>query len=282
VKPAAAALCVAGLLAGCTPLFGKGAIDHDKLDDALNNRIGGAGTCVVLTEAKSGAVAYQFGAEDVCRAPLPPCATFDAPSALIGLDAGVITPQSVFKWDGSAQPIAAWQADADMAKAFRDGVQWWWQDLSQSIGHDRFANALKRFDYGDKLADGPERSFWLGPQGGGALTISTRQQAAFFQRVYAGALGLKPQTTRVVATLLVDEVRDDSRLGKAVISGADGGCAVAADGSRGVTWSVGRLRTRDRDLIYAASVVGEAPPPGIEVRQKIKDSFADAGLIPGG
>ena len=80
---------------------GKGAIDQDKLDAALDSQIGGAGTCVVIDDVKTGAVVYQYGAKDVCGAPLPPCATFDVPMALICLDAGVVTPKSIYKWDGA-------------------------------------------------------------------------------------------------------------------------------------------------------------------------------------
>ena len=271
-----------GLLAACSILPGKHPIDRDRLDTALNNRLGGASTCVVLSDARSGAIVYQYGALDICMAPLPPCATFDVPAALIGLDDGLITPQTIFKWDGTPQPIGAWQTDADIARAYHDDIQWWWQDLSHSIGRDRMAAALQRFDYGNRMTQGPERSFWQGPQSGGTLGISTRQQAAFLRRFYEASLGAKPATTAFVESLLVDEVREDSRTGKAVISYAPGSCAVNADGSRAVGWSVGRLRTPDHDLIFAASVVGENAPPGLQVQLKLKDSLADAGLWPAG
>ena len=271
-----------GLLGACSLLPGKHPIDHDKLDASLNNRLGGANTCVVLSDARTGAIAYQYGALDVCMAPLPPCATFYVPAALIGLDAGVITPQTVYKWDGTVQPIGAWQTDADITRAWHNDIQWWWQNLTQTTGHDRLADALKRFDYGNHIVDGPERSFWQGPQNGGSLGISTRQQAAFFKRFYEGSLGAAPATTSFVQSLMVDEVRDDSRMGKATISNIPGSCAINADGSRAVGWSVGRLQTPDRDLIFAASVVGENAPPGVQVQLKLKDSFADAGLWPPG
>ena len=273
-------LSLAGLLGACSLLPGKHPIDSDKLDAVLNARLGGASTCVVLTDLKTGAVVYEYGAADICMMQLPPCGTFDVPAALIGLDQGVIMSQTIYKWDGTAQPVAAWQTDANISKAFHDDIHWWWQDLSQAVGHDRFAAALKQFDYGNKLADGPERSFWGGPQDGGALGISTRQQATFFRRFYAGALGVKPATASFVQSLLIDEVRNDSQMGQATISNVPGSCVVNADGSRGVGWSVGRLQTRDRDLIFAASVVGENAPPGLAVEQKLKDSLAAAGLWP--
>ncbi len=288
IKPAAravraiVALGLSGLLASCSLPAGKARIDSDRLDSAINARLGGASTCVVLADIRSGAIVYKYGADDICMARMPPCDTFDVPAALIGLDQGVITPRSIYKWDGSPQPVAAWQTDADIAKAYHDAIRWWWEDLSQAIGHDHIADGLKRFGYGNRLVDGPERSFWEGPKAGGALGLSTREQARFFQRFYSGALGVKPATAVLVQSLLVDEVRDDSKLGRATITSAPGLCAVDPGGVRGVGWSAGRLTTRDRDLAFAASVVSENAPPGIAVQQKLKDAFADAGLWPAG
>jgi len=265
-------------LTACSLVPGKGGLDKDKLNTAIDNKLGGADTCVVLVDAKTGGITFQYGAEDVCRIQQPPCATFDVPAALIGLDLGVITPSTVYKWDGTAQPVSAWQTNANIAKANQDGIQWWWQDLTQALGHDRIADALKRFDYGNKVADGPERSFWLGPQNGGALAISTRQQAQFMQKFYAGALGMKPETTKFVTSMLVDEDWGDTRQGPSVVSAVMGGCPMRADGTRSVSWAAGRIQTAKHDYAYAASMVGEAPPPGIEIQQKLKDSFAAAGL----
>ena len=279
----AAPAAAATLLAACSLAHGgKGAIDSDKLDAALDSRIGGDTTCVTLRDVKSGAVVYQYGNKGVCPAQLPPCGVFKVPEALIGLDAGVITPQTVYKWDRSPQPVSAWQTDAALPRAFTDSIQWWWGDLGQAIGHDRFAGALRRFGYGNALADGPERQFWLGAQNGGALTISNAQQTAFLQRLYSGGLGLKPASAEAVEGLMVDEVREDAGKARSTFSAVDGECAVAADGSRSVTWVVGRLQTPTRDLAYAATLVSPAPPPGIEVRQKLKDGFAEAGLWPAG
>jgi beta-lactamase class D len=281
-RPRIAVLLLCALLSACAPNGSAGGapFDHDKLDAGVDAQIGGLGTCVVLSDARTGAVVYQYGHFDVCMRPLPPCATFDLANALIGFDQGVITPQTVFKWDGSPQPVALWQADADVAQALKNDVTWWWRRLARAVGPDRYAKALAAFDYGSKTPDGPADGFWLGPRAGGGLTLSTRQQAAFLARLYGGRLPVRPQAADAVRSLIFDEARADPRGGQAVISGLAASCASQADGSRTVGWWVGRLRTPTRDLVFAASVEGAETPPGLEIERRLKAVFADAGLWP--
>jgi beta-lactamase class D len=280
----AATVGAAVLLGGCSLLPGQKGIDKDKLEAAIDANMGGANTCVVLLDAKTGLSVFQYGSPMVCRTPLPPCTTFDVPLALVGLDQGLITPQTVYKWDQTPQPVKAWETDADITKAFHDDIGWWWADLATAIGHDKLSDAARRLDYGNKFVDGPAASFWMGPPNGGGLVITTDEQAHFFKRFYAGELGLKPATSQVVQQLLVREVRDDSRTGRATFSAAQGTCPSNADGSNTVGWAAGRLQTKDRDLIYAASVnaAAAATPPGMEIRDKLRDIFASAGLWPAG
>ena len=282
----AAALLAAALLAGCSPTGAGHArvppIDQDKLEAAIDQSMGGGETCVVVADAGSGRTLYQYGNAGVCMRPLPPCSTFKIANSLIGLDLGLVTPQTVFKWDGTPQPVKAWEGDADMAKAFKNSIVWWYQRLALSVGHDRYVERLKAFDYGDRDPAGPVQWFWLGPRHGGGLYISTRQQVGFLRRLYAGQLPVKPQSAAFVRQIMVDETRTDAKGGRYVMSGKTGSCSSVADGARSVGWWVGRLQTPQRDLLFAASVEAANAPPGTEVRERVKDIFADAGLWPAG
>ena len=271
---------VAAFIGGCSLLPDKHAINKDKLEAAIDANMGGGNTCVVLLDAKTGLSVYQYGSAGVCRTLLPPCTTFDVPLALVGLDQGLITPQTIYKWDNTPQTVKAWETDADITKAFHDDIGWWWGDLATAIGHDKLSDAAHRFDYGNTFVDGPVTSFWMGPPNGGALGLTTDQQAHFFKRFYAGELGAKPATTQFIQQLLVREVRDDSRTGRATFSAAEGACPSNADGSNNVGWAAGRLLTKDRDLIFAASVNAADAPPGVEIRDKLRDIFASGGLWP--
>jgi beta-lactamase class D len=258
-------------------LPGQPSFDTDQLESAIDNGFGGIGACVIIADTGSGREVYRYNSNAACMNPLPPCATFDVPSALIGLDAGVITQKTVYKWDGSPQPVAAWQHDADLTAAFQDSIQWWFQRLAGEIGPARYQDRLKAFDYGDRAIGGPPDAFWLGPAAGGQLRISAREQAQFLHRLYAGKLPVKPESAAAVAQLMQDETRGDH-----TISGQIGDCPSLADSSERVSWWIGRLKGPKSDYVFAVSMdqaTGSAIPAQ-EVRIRGKSAFARAGLWP--
>ena len=280
-------LLTASVLAACAPKPGSGraapaAIDEARLEAGVDRTMGGADTCVVLADTAGGRTLYQYGNAGVCMRLLPPCATFDIANDLIGLDLGLVTPRAVFKWDGTPQPVKAWEADTDMAGAFKAGTLWWQQRLAQAVGHDRYVERLRAFDYGSRDPVGAATGFWLGPRAGGGLWTSALQQTAFLHRLYTDRLPVKPGDAAFVRQIMVDETRADAKGRRYVMSGRAGSCPSTADGTRSVAWWIGRLQSPSRDLVFAARVEAADAPPGGEVEQRMKDIFADAGLWPAG
>lgn len=287
MKRALSGLCIAILLAACAPKPAQGPnpttpLNQDRLNADIDREIGGLGTCVIVVDTASGRSLYQYGHFDVCDAARPPpCETFQLPESLIGLDAGVITPTTVLKWDGTPQPVSAWRVDADPTKAFQGSIPWWFGRLAEQIGAGPMAAALQRLGYGDAKVAGPLGAFWQGPAKGGGLTISPRQQVDFLRRFYAGRLPVKPAAAAFVQGLMVHDAGRDAKGRPIEIDGLAGSCSTQADGSNGVGWWVGRLKTPDRDVVFTASVTASAPPPGADIAQAMKDAFTDAGMWPG-
>ncbi len=271
-----AILLIPFVLAGCKPPP-RDQVNESRLNADIDAAIGGLGTCVIVLDTQSGRKVYQYGHYDICSQRAPPCETFEPAAALIGLDTGLITPQTVLKWDGSPQPTKAWQADANLAQAFQTSNAWWFARLSQQIGAKRYAASLRAFGYGNHDAGGPIATFWQGPTQGGALAISAGEQVGFLRRLYAGELKVRPAAAQAVQALLVNETRGD-----ATMSGVAGSCLDQADRARGVGWWAGRLKSPTRDLTFAAVVEAPEPPPGSVVGSAIKDAFANAKLWPAG
>jgi len=261
-------------LAGCG-LPPRDRVDKDRLNADIDHSIGGLGTCVILLDTQSGRKVYQYGKYDICSGHLPPCETFEPVAALIGLDAGLITPQTVIQWDGSPQLTRAWQVDANLPQAFASSNGYWFGQLSRQIGRARYVAALRDYDYGQKLPVGAITSFWQGPAQQGGLGISPAEQAGFMRRLFAGKLKAKPQSLQLVEALMAGETR-----GQAQISAVAGSCADQADRGRGVGWWTGRLKSPGRDLTFAAAVESAEPPPGSEVALNLKAIFSDVGLWP--
>lgn len=251
------------------------AINAEALNRIVDASFGGQGTCLTLTDRATGAQVYVYGSNATCRRPLPPCSTFKIVNSLIGLDEGVIKPDEVVKWDGKSQAVKSWETDANLQTAFKRSMVPWFQKVARQIGHDTYAKRLKAMDYGSGDPAGPVDQFWLGPEAGGGLTISTRQQTDFLNRLYTGRLSTNPLTTATVAKIMIDETR-----GSSVMSGKTGTCSSLADGSRNVGWWVGRLYSPERDLVFAVSMEGQNALPGRELQIRLKSAFAKAGLWP--
>ena len=284
-------LATLGLLSGCqkkptasavrpTATAGGAGFDVNKLNNLIDSQIGGLGTCVILVDTKSGVERYHYGDAQICMAQLPPCATFDIPNAVIGLDQGAVTPETIYKWDGSPQPVGMWQRDANLSQAFKLQVGWWFQRLAGAIGHDRYVERLRAFDYGSHDPAGMTGAFWQGPQAGGFLTITPGQQVGFVRRFYAGDLPAKPESLATIQALTWDETRTDAKGGKTVISGRPTSCASIQDGSRRVGWWVGRIQAPAQDLTFVAVIEGVGAPPGLEIERRLKDIFSQAGVLP--
>jgi hypothetical protein len=65
-------LAAALALTACGPQAPKG-ISHDLLETAVNDAIGDPNTCVLIGDAKSGRVVYQFGSHVTCGKAWPSC-----------------------------------------------------------------------------------------------------------------------------------------------------------------------------------------------------------------
>jgi beta-lactamase class D len=284
-RTALAAGVAALALAGCgrvkAPAGTPGApeaFDKARLEAAIDSKFGGIGACVVIADTASGRQLYRYGSHQVCMRQLPPCSTFKIPNSLIGLDAGVVTPTTVLKWDGTPQRVSAWEHDADMRTAFKQSIVWWYQRVARQIGKPAYEERLKAFDYGDHEPDGPVDRFWLGPSPGAqGLLISTEQQVDFLHRLYGGKLPVKPASAAFVKSIMVDETR-----GSSVMSGKTGTCPTDLRQSRQVGWWVGRLQSPPHDYLFAVSLEGanDESLPGGELSERVKSAFAAAGLWP--
>lgn len=249
--------------------------DKARLDAAIDKSMGGPATCVLMLDARTGAEAYRYDYNGSCERELPPCSTFHIASTLIALDQGTATPTMQFKWDHTPQPAKAWERDVDLTTAFKQSIGWVFQQLARKTGAGAYDAQLKALGYGNHATAGPIDAFWQGPQAGGALGISTRGQARFLQRLYAGKLPVKPESAAFVTSNMVDEIR-----GGSTVSGRLGTCISISDGSRQVGWWIGRVQGPKSDYVFAASIEDQNALPGLEIQTRLKNAFAQGGVWP--
>jgi beta-lactamase class D len=219
----------------------------------------GPGECFILSPLPRGAETVLGGAE--CDRRTLPASTFKIPHALIALETGVITAETVMKWDRSAQDFAVWQQDFSLEGAIQSSVLWFFQRAARAIGSDRERQYLKAFSYGSMTFSREVDRFWLN----GDLTISPREQIAFLKRMFTFELPVDRRH--------IDSVRAAMTMPRGTLSNAAGvhdfplawrGDVVArlktgngtVAGER-ASWLIGELERNGRAYVFASRVTSK-------------------------
>jgi len=220
-------------------------------------------TCVVIEELNSSAIWRSD--RELCRTRLSPASTFKIPHALVALETGVVTADSVESWDGTPYPgQPLWERDHTVLSALKPSVVWFFQRIAPRIGASRMHDWLERFDYGNRRTDGDVTMYWLN----GTLLISPEEQIHFLRRFYSERLPVSRERQQRVGENLVQPVGTvQNAQGVAALDGAwpaDGRWSVktgrTAYGRRSVSWLVGRVDTAGRARVFAAAAWSDETP----------------------
>lgn len=243
-----------------------------------------AHSCVVVAE--SGAVERLKGSAAECATRLSPASTYKIPHALIGLESGVITEETVEKWDGVRHPDQPkWNQDHTVLSATRPSVLWFFQAMAPRIGAARAHDWLQRFHYGNTDTSGPITHYWIN----GRLRISPDEQLVFLQQFYGNTLPVSKQhADRLRAALeqapgTVENARGvtqlDAQWRPGISLNAKTGASTIASGES-VSWLVGQLSVDQRTIVFASAVW--RPKGGVDTldatRLAVK-TFIDRGVL---
>jgi beta-lactamase class D len=212
-----------------------------------------AGECFVMAPP-SGSELVLGG--DECDRRTLPASTFKIPHALVALQTGVITDQTVMKWDGARKDFPAWERDHSLDSAIKSSVVWFFQRAAESIGRERELQHLRAFRYGSQGFQREVTRFWLN----GDLVISPREQVAFLQRMFSYDLPVdrrhidtvKAAMTMPGGRLINASGAHDFRLewpADTIVRVKAGNGSVA--GER-VSWLIGQLETGGRQYVFAS------------------------------
>lgn len=215
-----------------------------------------SGECVVVA-ALDGGAALTFGGGECDRRTLP-ASTFKVPHALIALDTGVITADTVMTWDGSKKDFPVWERDQILDSAIKNSVVWFFQNAARAIGRERELQHLRAFAYGSQTFQREVDAFWLN----GDLTISPREQVAFLARMFAYRLPVdRRHVDTVKAALTMPPGRLSNAMGTfpfplgwpevAAVRLKTGNGTVA--GER-VSWVIGEIESAGRSWVFASRV----------------------------
>ncbi len=242
-------------------------------------------SCVVIQQLSATIPTLTTG--DRCATALSPASTFKIPHALMALEIGVVSFDSVEKWDGTRYDRQLkWNRDHSVISALKPSVLWVFQRIAPRIGAARASAWLGKFGYGNRDVSGPIDQYWVN----GRLQISAPQQVAFLTRFFAGTLpvrrefvdavreGLRQRTGTVENSLGVQPLKGDWRA--TTLFAKTGATTTAA---YRVSWLVGMLQKGGRQYVFASMVWKEkGDVDSLAAAHLAASAFVDAGLLPSG
>ena len=244
-------------------------------------------SCIVIhTE---GTVKAWRSDDAACATRLSPASTFKIPHALVGLETGVIQPDTIERWDGTRHPEQPeWDKDHTVISAMRPSVLWFFQRMAPRIGAGRMHDWLVRFRYGNADTSGDITTYWVN----GVLRVSPDEQVQFLDHFYGGTLPINADHVRRIREAIdqrpgtVQNARgvhmvDGGWSGNVRLNAKTGATTTAKKES--VSWLVGSLTVAGKNHVFASAVWRDgAPVDGLDAARFAIKTFIDRGLLPNG
>jgi beta-lactamase class D len=216
-------------------------------------------SCFLLYEIGAGEI--RRDPSEACRTRITPASTFKVPHALAALDAGVVKPDEVFRYDGSGDWPQSARRDHTLGSALLHSVLWYFQRIAERLGPGREKSYLQKFAFGNMDSSRALTSFWVG----GSLQVTPEEQLQFWLKLYQNQLPVSPSAMSTVKKLIVQprgvvvnafgEHAFDAPWPANTIVSTKTGSATDRSG-RGTRWLIGHIDKGGRQLVFVACVIG--------------------------
>jgi beta-lactamase class D len=239
-------------------------------------------SCFLLYEIGVGEVRRNPSA--ACRTRITPASTFKVPHALAALDAGVVTPDEVFRYDGTGDWPLSSRRDHTLGSALRHSVLWYFQRIAKRLGAEREQAYLQKFEFGNMDSTSALTGFWVG----GSLQVTPEEQQAFWVKLYENQLPIAASAVTTVKALIVQprgvvvnavgEHPFDAPWPAGTTVSTKTGSAADRSG-RGARWLIGHVDKGGRQFVFVSCVIG---PRDVEANAAIDlaaKSLRDAHVL---
>ncbi|MDR3436046.1 class D beta-lactamase [Telmatospirillum sp.] len=235
--------------------------------------------CTVVADANTAKILVQEGD---CAGRVTPASTFKIAISLMGFDSGFLKddhtptlPYRVGYPDWGGEP---WRQPADPARWLQLSVVWFSQQVTQSLGQDRFQRYTTAFDYGNTDVSGKPayRNGMMGAWINSTLQISPLEQIAFLAKVVnrqlpvsARALQMTDRITEIAALPSGWDIHGKTGTGSPGNNGK-------YDAAHAYGWFVGWATKGADTLVFARLIQDERPAEpnaGIRARDSLLKDF---------
>lgn len=207
---------------------------------------------------------------DMDRAALrvSPDSTYKIYDALIGLEAGVITPEdSTMEWNRELYPFQEWNADQTLQSAMSASVNWYFQEIDKQLGTSAIDRYIREIRYGNENTKGGLSSYWMES----SLKISPIEQVELLRKLYENSLGFRTKN--------IDTVKDSILLSSSESGNLYGktgtGCI---DGKDVNGWFVGYVEAPDNTWFFAANIAANDDASGSNAAEITQHILSGMGI----
>jgi len=131
-----------------------------------------------------------------------PASTFKIVNTLIALEEGAVSDEKqIIKWDGKDMGVASWNRDQSVETAFPASCIWFYQELAQRVGDNKYRMYLDKTGYGNRQTGPDVRTFWLT----GDIAISAVEQISFLKKVYTKEYPFRPTSYNILKKIMIVE-----------------------------------------------------------------------------
>ncbi|GIP64016.1 BlaR1 family beta-lactam sensor/signal transducer [Virgibacillus pantothenticus] len=218
--------------------FHHNQISYEDLSEYFHNYEGS----FVLYD--SNADSYTIYNQDRSTLRVSPNSTYKIFSALLGLEANVISPDhSTMKWNGTLYPYQTWNQDQNLSSAMASSVTWYFREIDQMVQEDKIEAYLKRINYGNRDISGGLAGYWLES----SLRISPVEQVQLLHDFYTNQFQFKERNIQAVKEAIQLEKANGS-----VLSGKTGTGSVNEKNTNG--WFIGYVEAKGNTYFFATNI----------------------------
>lgn len=139
---------------------------------------------------------------DRCNTTISPASTFKIPNTLIGLETEVVTLDEIIPWNGISCPLAAWETDMNISRAFKVSCVPFYQEVARRIGVERMNYYVRLLHFGKADINANNIDvFWLTDD----CQITQYQQLYFLKQVINQEFPLRPETYSQLKKIMLHE-----------------------------------------------------------------------------
>jgi beta-lactamase class D len=198
------------------------------------------GQILIYDESSNQYTSSDF---EVAKTKFIPASTFKIPNTIVGLESGLYSENSIFKYDGKERMLNVWEKDLTFREAFQLSCVPCYQEVARNVGVDQMRTILDSMKYPGMSFDKTNLDkFWLT----GESAISPLEQVDFLRRLCTKQFPLKEGTLNTLKNIMaVDTTEYGILYAKTGLGESEG---------KDLGWYVGYIQ-KPKNRIYFATLI---------------------------